>query len=113
MVTQSARQTVLDVRICHDVYWSDHLPLIIECDLNIVIKKVQNVDDIKKKSFGVIEQTNKSVDIMNCVIVSLKRFVFRSFLHLVEGNYAQTRYINRSWKMCTKILSLSFLNPQL
>ncbi|XP_048002796.1 uncharacterized protein LOC125239297 [Leguminivora glycinivorella] len=34
VVTEAARQTVCNVRVKYDAYWSDHLPLIIECKLN-------------------------------------------------------------------------------
>ncbi|XP_061729061.1 uncharacterized protein LOC133533986 [Cydia pomonella] len=36
IVTKSARQTVRNITVRQDVYWSDHYPLIVECDLNKV-----------------------------------------------------------------------------
>ncbi|CAK1598235.1 unnamed protein product [Parnassius mnemosyne] len=40
IVTQSARTTINKVSVKHDVYWSDHSPLIIECDLYKLNQKV-------------------------------------------------------------------------
>jgi exonuclease III len=34
IVTEAARQTVRNIKVKYDVYWSDHLPLILECNLN-------------------------------------------------------------------------------
>lgn len=34
IVTEAARETVRSIQVKDDVYWSDHLPLILECELN-------------------------------------------------------------------------------
>lgn len=45
VVSLSAWQTIITVGIKEDVYMSDHLPLYIECDLNMVRPKLasQNI----------------------------------------------------------------------
>ncbi|XP_050561669.1 uncharacterized protein LOC126912652 [Spodoptera frugiperda] len=40
VVTGAARRAVVDVCVLYDTYWSDHYPLMIECDVKIVKPKV-------------------------------------------------------------------------
>lgn len=40
-VTQTAWQSVLSVIIQYDVFWSDHLPLVVECNLFKVPEKIE------------------------------------------------------------------------
>ncbi|KAI5641705.1 hypothetical protein NE865_06009 [Phthorimaea operculella] len=39
VVTEAALKIITDVGIGHDVYWSDHFPLFIDCNLNVLPKK--------------------------------------------------------------------------
>lgn len=45
VVTQSAWETVRDIKVCYDVMWSDHFPLSMCCDLNLVLKKVVPINE--------------------------------------------------------------------
>lgn len=47
LVTKSAFNAVVDVRIMHDTLWSDHFPLLLECKLN-VINPISNLYDLNK-----------------------------------------------------------------
>lgn len=42
IVTTSARETVRNVWVMYDVFWSDHLPMFIECDIGVVQVKCNN-----------------------------------------------------------------------
>ncbi|XP_061729275.1 uncharacterized protein LOC133534202 [Cydia pomonella] len=51
IVTEAARKTVRNVKVDYDVYWSDHLPLVMECDLD----KVEIVcDSVTSRNEGVV-----------------------------------------------------------
>lgn len=41
IVTESASQTIVKVSVLEDVFVSDHLPLVIECNLNVVRAKIE------------------------------------------------------------------------
>lgn len=49
VVTEAAWQSVVDVEVLYDVYYSDHLPLLIVCDLNILRPKVALKDIARNK----------------------------------------------------------------
>lgn len=49
VVTQAAKQCVTDVRIKYDSMISDHLPLIIECNLTVLTPKVPQIIESDKK----------------------------------------------------------------
>ncbi|XP_053618243.1 uncharacterized protein LOC128679811, partial [Plodia interpunctella] len=40
VVTAAARATVLNVSVVHGVYWSDHIPMSIECNINAIKPKI-------------------------------------------------------------------------
>lgn len=39
IVTKAALTCVTDIRVKYDVFWSDHFPLIVKCNLNVVSRK--------------------------------------------------------------------------
>lgn len=39
LVTRAAWQSIEDVYVKHDVFWSDHFPLVVKCNLNVVSQK--------------------------------------------------------------------------
>lgn len=47
VVTQSAWETIKDIKVCYDIMWSDHLPVLVTCDLNVVRKKINSVNSDK------------------------------------------------------------------
>jgi exonuclease III len=40
VVTQSAKQSVVNVNVKYDTLWSDHFPLIVECSLDLLSRKI-------------------------------------------------------------------------
>ncbi|KAG7304665.1 hypothetical protein JYU34_010007 [Plutella xylostella] len=42
LVTQSAFRTIVGIKIEYDVLWSDHFPIVFECNLNLINMKVMN-----------------------------------------------------------------------
>ncbi|XP_073960531.1 uncharacterized protein [Choristoneura fumiferana] len=40
LVTESAWQSVAEISVLHDIFWSDHLPLIIKCNLECIKPKL-------------------------------------------------------------------------
>ncbi|CAG4991130.1 unnamed protein product [Colias eurytheme] len=47
ITTEAAQQTLVNVKVLYDIYWSDHMPLEIECNLklitpNIVLPKINS-----------------------------------------------------------------------
>ncbi|KAG7310128.1 hypothetical protein JYU34_004669 [Plutella xylostella] len=40
LVTESAYNTITDVKVLYDVYWSDHLPITFQCNLSVIRRKV-------------------------------------------------------------------------
>jgi exonuclease III len=39
VVTNAARTSVLNVSVVYDTYWSDHYPILVECNFNVVLPK--------------------------------------------------------------------------
>lgn len=68
VVSVSAWQTIKNITIDYNTYWSDHLPLIIECNLNFVRPKdIKNYLISNKVKWGQrgIDQINKYFEICN------------------------------------------------
>ncbi|KAL0852559.1 hypothetical protein ABMA27_016978 [Loxostege sticticalis] len=59
IVTKAARQSVVDVSVLNqNVYWSDHYPLCIECDINKCLPKlVTTVQSYSKVRWGVRDES--------------------------------------------------------
>lgn len=61
IVTTSAANIVSGVCVLEDVYWSDHLPLAINCDINIIKYKTKNdIKFVNKIVWGNRENDQKS-----------------------------------------------------
>lgn len=41
IVTQAAAPCITDIYVKHDVYWSDHFPLVIKCNFNVALSKTE------------------------------------------------------------------------
>lgn len=41
VVTESAWQSVVNIKVCNDVYWSDHFPLQVNCNLDVIKAKIE------------------------------------------------------------------------
>lgn len=52
VVTKAALLTITDVKILNDVFWSDHFPVVVNCNINIIsnIIEFSNDDDKFKKN---------------------------------------------------------------
>jgi exonuclease III len=62
VVTQSAVQSVRNVYVEHSVTWSDHFPLIIECDINLITPRLSNNNNCSNASIVWGERTTEQVD---------------------------------------------------
>lgn len=110
LVTDAARRSIVSVSVMYDVYWSDHLPLIVECDLlkinYKVINKLLNENSINNVIWGerTIEQIkeyhdlcNSSLSLINipcelggCSDVSCDHFEHRSYLDKMYSDITST-----------------------
>lgn len=66
LVTKAARDTIVSVKVDYDTCWSDHLPLIVECDIQVVINKCAVIDDSNRhnnmKSITWGNRNNNQID---------------------------------------------------
>ncbi|XP_063538392.1 uncharacterized protein LOC134747710 [Cydia strobilella] len=51
VVTQAAWSTISKIYVMHNVYWSDHFPLVIECNLDVTHSKIYNCNVDRSKVF--------------------------------------------------------------
>ncbi|KAJ0179383.1 hypothetical protein K1T71_005095 [Dendrolimus kikuchii] len=91
IVTQSALATIRNIWVQHDVYWSDHFPLIIECNLFRLNEKVSPViydDFIKRIMWGdrQIKQIEKYHEMCH---MGLRKVDFPSELQLCGNGFCQ------------------------
>lgn len=49
VLTSAARLSVLNISILYDIYWSDHYPVLMECNLDLVKAKVVSISYSKNK----------------------------------------------------------------
>ncbi|XP_061718862.1 uncharacterized protein LOC133526321 [Cydia pomonella] len=65
VLTQAAVPSVRKVYVKHCVTWSDHLPIVLECDLDIIVPKITS--EINKGNKNVIwgERTMEQIDLYN------------------------------------------------
>jgi hypothetical protein len=50
IVTQAAKQTVISAWVDYDILWSDHFPLIIECNLSLLVAKLEQLINYNSKN---------------------------------------------------------------
>ncbi|RVE46368.1 hypothetical protein evm_008991 [Chilo suppressalis] len=53
VVTSAARPLILNVSVLYDTYWSDHYPLLVECNLNIILPKIVKSNSNNSSQSGV------------------------------------------------------------
>ncbi|XP_063389871.1 uncharacterized protein LOC134675536 [Cydia fagiglandana] len=51
VVTQAAWSTISKIYVMYNVYWSDHFPLVIECNLDVTHSKIYNCNVDRSKVF--------------------------------------------------------------
>lgn len=68
IVTDSAWSVIRDITVMHDVFWSDHFPVLIECNLDL-LKPVINVqnDNIFDKRVLWGERPTDQIDLYNSI----------------------------------------------
>lgn len=49
VTTDAARRAVRGVTVLYDVYWSDHLPLIVECNFQLITPKLTCTNSLLNK----------------------------------------------------------------
>lgn len=116
LVTQSASNAILDIEIIYDSFWSDHFPLKIMCDINVIREKRC---DIKVACNGIrwgernINEINKYLDLCNS---ELKNLDFLNDFELCADKFCDKLHhkslLDKMYKKIVNILSNAACNSK-
>lgn len=74
LVTEAAWKSISNVSVIHNVYWSDHLPVAFECNLELVIPKITLVNKIDNKVLWG-ERNKKQIELYKQICNSTLRLI--------------------------------------
>jgi exonuclease III len=81
VVSTSAMSTILNIEVVDDVYWSDHYPLKIVCNLNIIKNKVTLQNETRNDIIWGLRTTEESDKYHELCNNNLKQIHFPNELH--------------------------------
>lgn len=74
LVTEAAWSSIVNVRVIQDVYWSDHLPVAVECNLDLIKpKKIVTSKSFNKVIWG--DRNKKQIDMYEQICNSKLRLI--------------------------------------